>query len=336
MTANDDHNRTPLLSVRHLCVDFPTDKTVLHAVEDVSFDVFPGETLGLVGESGCGKSVTCMSILRLHDERSVSYAGGEILFGETDLLRAPAKMLRSVRGREISMIFQEPMTALNPLYSVGNQMGEAVRIHEKMAPSKIRHLCADMLRRVNIPNPEEILERYPFSLSGGMRQRVMIAMALLTGPKLVIADEPTTALDVTIQAQVLDVMRNLQKELGCSYIFITHDLGVISEMADRVAVMYGGHICECAETDTLFEEPLHPYTRGLIGSRPAKSLTADRLTVIPGNVPSLQNKPAGCPFHTRCAECRDVCREHFPKTVEAAPGHTVACHLYTESGSTAL
>jgi oligopeptide/dipeptide ABC transporter ATP-binding protein len=320
-----DENKDILLKVSHLCVDFQTDDAVLKAVEDVSFDVRRGETLGIVGESGCGKSISCMSILRLILAENVKYAGGEILFEGEDTLTMPERQLRKLRGKEISVIFQEPMTALNPLYTVGDQMSEALRLHEKITKKAALDRCEEYLGKVRIPNPRAVLCRYPHSLSGGMRQRVMIAMALITDPKLVIADEPTTALDVTIQAQVLELMKALQTELSCSYIFITHDLGVISEMADRVVVMYGGRVCECADTDALFEHPEHPYTRGLIASRPGRDTDSPRLTVIPGSVPSLNNKPTGCPFHPRCPLATERCAAEFPETVDTGGGHTVAC-----------
>ena len=314
-----------LLQVSHLRVSFRTDEAMLKAVEDVSFDVRRGETLGIVGESGCGKSISCMSILRLILAENVVYEGGEILFEGQDTLSLPERQLRKLRGKDISVIFQEPMTALNPLYTVGDQMSEALRLHEKISRKAALDRCEAYLGKVRIPNPRAVLTRYPHSLSGGMRQRVMIAMALLTNPKLVIADEPTTALDVTIQAQVLDLMKALQAEFGCSYIFITHDLGVISEMADRVVVMYGGRVCECADTEALFENPLHPYTRGLIASRPRRDSDCARLTVIPGSVPSLNNKPEGCPFHPRCPLATERCAREFPGRTEAGAGHTVFC-----------
>ena len=319
-----------LLQVSHLKVGFKTDKAMLCAVDDVSFEVRHGEVLGVVGESGCGKSVSCMSILKLIQGENVVYEGGEILFEGQNTLSMTDKQLRKIRGKEISVIFQEPMTALNPLYTIGDQMGEVLRLHTKLSKKEIRERCEEMLEKVRIPNPREVMLRYPFNLSGGMRQRVMIAMALLTNPKLIIADEPTTALDVTIQAQVLDVMHDLQKEYGCSYIFITHDLGVISEMAERVVVMYGGHVCECAKTDVLFDKPLHPYTKGLIASRPYSHMAENRLKVIPGNVPSLANKPSGCPFHTRCPDAKECCKESFPGMIEVEPGHTIACWNYAE------
>ena len=223
------------------------------------------------------------------------------------------------------MIFQEPMTALNPLYTIGNQMKESLKVHQKISGKEAQKKCIEYLERVKIPMPEEMLFRYPFSLSGGMRQRVMIAMALITRPKLVIADEPTTALDVTIQAQILDLMNELKAESDSSYIFITHDLGVISEIADRVVVMYGGKVCEIAQTEQLFENPMHPYTIGLIQSRPGEDFEGDRLPVIPGNVPSLNNKPEGCPFHPRCRYATEECRKGFPSGEEAEEGHQVFC-----------
>ena len=279
-----------LLSIKNLKTYFVTDDAVLKAVDDVSFDVKKGETLGVVGESGCGKSVSCMSIVGLV-QGNVRYEGGQILFEGKDTLKMSEKELRKIRGKDISVIFQEPMTALNPLYTIGDQMKEVLKNHQKISDREAGRKCVEYLRKVKIPMPEEMMMRYPFSLSGGMRQRVMIAMALIASPKLIIADEPTTALDVTIQAQILDLMNELKKETESSCIFITHDLGVISEMADRVVVMYGGKVCEMAPTDELFENASHPYTLGLIHSRPRADYEGDRLEVIPGNVPSLNDKP---------------------------------------------
>ncbi|MBF4692337.1 ABC transporter ATP-binding protein [Fusibacter ferrireducens] len=324
----NDNQKEVLLSVEHLRVNFKTDKAILNAVEDVSFKVYRGETLGIVGESGCGKSITCMSIMKLIQGNNVIYEDGKICFEDVNTLSLSDKALQEIRGKEIAYIFQEPMTALNPLYTIGNQMSEALRLHVKISKKEALKQCAHYLEKVKIPNPNEVLMRYPFSLSGGMRQRVMIAMALITNSKLIIADEPTTALDVTIQAQILDLMKELQGEFGCSYIFITHDLGVISEVSDRVAVMYGGRIVECADTDTMFEKAKHPYTIGLIASRPHGEMVEDRLPVIPGNVPSLNNKPQGCPFHPRCEAVMDQCRKSFPEAITYAPGHTVACWQY--------
>ena len=320
--------KTPLLQVEHLSVDFRVDRrTTLHAVQDVSFTVRPGETLGVLGESGCGKSVTCMSILRLHDERTTRYPQGRILFEGKDLLTAPEKELRAVRGGKIGMIFQEPMTSLNPLFTIGDQMMEMLRVHnESMEKAEAYELCLEEIRKVRIPNPERILDSYPFTLSGGMLQRVMIAMAMLNRPKLLICDEPTTALDVTIQAQVLDLMNRLKEESGTAIIFVTHDLGVISEMSDRVLVMYGGRKCEEGRASEVFAAPAHPYTRGLIASYPNPELFQDRLPMIPGSVPSLWDLPAGCPFRGRCAFASPVCGEQVPEPAETAAEHTVLCH----------
>ncbi len=317
-----------LLSIKNLTTYFVNEDQVLKAVDDVSFDVKRGETLGIVGESGCGKSISCMSILKLVQSPNVRYEGGEILFEGKNTLKMTEKELRKLRGKEISVIFQEPMTALNPLYTVGDQMMEALKIHKKLSTKNAREKCVEYLEKVKIPMPKEMLNRYPFSLSGGMRQRVMIAMALITNPKLIIADEPTTALDVTIQAQILDLMNALKDVTGSSCIFITHDLGVISEMADRVVVMYGGKVCEVADTDVLFEHAMHPYTQGLIHSRPTSDYDGDRLQVIPGNVPSLNDKPAGCPFHPRCPYASKQCGEAFPPERVYPDGHRVSCWKY--------
>lgn len=320
--------RQPLLEIQNLSVTFSSEQSDLRAVEDVSFDVYPGETLGIVGESGCGKSVSCMSILRLIQGGNVRYESGQCLFEGRDTLGMSEKELRGIRGDRISMIFQEPMTALNPLYTIGNQMSEGLRLHRKMGRQQALVQCAEFLSRVKIPDAHEVLNRYPFMLSGGMRQRVMIAMAMITQPQLIICDEPTTALDVTIQAVILDLLKNVQKEIGCSYIFITHDLGVISEMSDRVLVMYAGRVCETAATDVLIAHPLHPYTAGLIASRPNPHSSERRLRVISGNVPSLEHKPPGCPFHPRCEFAEERCAVDFPGEREVSEGHTVCCWRY--------
>lgn len=318
----------PLLQIDELCVSFKTDEGILKAVEHVSLDVMPGEILGIVGESGCGKSLTCMSVTRLIQGANVLYERGEIRFEGKNTLSLSDRELQSIRGRDISYIFQEPMTALNPLYTIGDQMKELLQIHRIARGKKALDECEAMLEKVKIPNPKEVLTRYPFSLSGGMRQRVVIAMALLTRPKLIIADEPTTALDVTIQAQVLDLLKSLQREMGCAIILITHDLGVISEMCDRVAVMYGGRVCEVGQTDDLFEHPFHPYTQGLVDSRPHGGLDVERLNVIPGSVPSLESKPSGCPFHTRCQFADQRCSVEFPQNVSPQADREVACYRY--------
>ena len=324
-----------LLEVQKLSVDFRMDrKTTLRAVREVSFKVYKGETLGILGESGCGKSVTCMSILRLEPERTTRYPSGKILFGGRDLLTLSRKELGSIRGNEIGMIFQEPMTAMNPLFTIGNQMMEVLRIHHPhMEKAEARERCLQMIQNVKIPNPERIMETYPFSMSGGMLQRIMIGMAMLNRPKLLICDEPTTALDVTIQAQVLDLMNQLKHEQEMSMIVVTHDLGVISEMADRAMVMYGGRKCEEAEVDTLFTRPLHPYTQGLIRSHPQPGEKRERLMVIPGSVPALKDMPAGCPFHNRCPYAGEECKERFPEYEEAYPDHWVACHHWRKAAS---
>jgi oligopeptide/dipeptide ABC transporter ATP-binding protein len=315
-----------LLSVENLTISFHHKKALLTAVHGISFQVTAGETLGIVGESGCGKSVSCMSVMRLLPEPATVYGkDSRILFDGSDLLRLPAGSMRKIRGREISMIFQEPMTALNPLYTVGNQMAEAIAMHEKVSRREASARCVEQIRKVRIPEAAQMMECYPYQLSGGMRQRVMIAMAMLTKPRLIIADEPTTALDVTIQAQILDLINELKAETHTSCIFVSHDLGVISEVTDRVLVMYGGRVCETAPTRDMFRNALHPYTQGLIRSRPAGALAEKRLRTIPGNVPNLKDLPAGCPFHTRCMLSKARCGEAFPAAREAAPGHWVAC-----------
>ena len=324
-----------ILSAENLSVDFRIDKKLtLHAVRDVSFNVRRGETLGILGESGCGKSVSCMSILRLNPKRTTLYPQGRILFQGEDLLTMSDTRLREIRGSQIAMIFQEPMTAMNPLYSIGDQMMESLRIHNsRITKGQAGAACMEALSEVGIPNPERIMNSYSFTLSGGMLQRVMIAMAMLNKPKLLICDEPTTALDVTIQAQVLDLMNRLKRENDTAIIFVTHDLGVISEMADRCMVMYGGKKCEEAETDELFEHPYHPYTQGLIDSHPRPDYQGSRLRVIPGGVPSLKDMPKGCPFHNRCPHAADRCLDCFPETLEISPGHFTACHHIGEEGA---
>jgi peptide/nickel transport system ATP-binding protein/oligopeptide transport system ATP-binding protein len=317
-----------LLSVRGLKTYFHTRDGILKAVDDISFDVKRGETFGIVGESGCGKSIACLSILQLVSSPPGKYEGGEILFNGQDTLRMNKKELHDLRGGAISIIFQEPMTALNPVYTVGNQLEEAIQLHQKVNTGGAVQIALDWLSKVRIPNPESILKSYPFTLSGGMRQRVMIAMALACHPQLLSADEPTTALDVTIQAQILNLINTMKQESDFSCIFITHDLAVISEMADRVMVMYSGKVCETAAASELIVNPLHPYTRGLIQSRPRGKNPRNRLTAIPGNVPSLKDKPPGCPFHPRCPDTLDCCARDFPPSFEAGGGHTVFCWKY--------
>jgi len=321
------YDKEPLLEVKNLKTYFYSGGNVVKAVDDVSFKVFQGETLGVVGESGCGKSITNMSLARLVECPPGKYEGGEILFDGQDMLKISDAEMRKIRGNKISYIFQEPMTSLNPVFKIGHQIEEVLILHQNMSKEEARKQAIHALDMVRIPNPERIVDEYPFALSGGMRQRVMIAMALACSPKLLIADEPTTALDVTIQAQVLDLMNNLKKEIDTSIIFITHDLSVIAEMADRVMVMYAGKVVELADVNTIFENPLHPYTRGLIGSRPDMSTSSTRLNVIPGNVPDLSDLPEGCSFNPRCDKVCDKCHHGVPELVEVEPGHFVRCFV---------
>lgn len=320
-----------LLSVRDLRIQFRTFDGIVHAVNGVSFDLDQGETLGIVGESGSGKSVATHAILQLVPRPPGEIVGGEILFGDRDLLKLSESELNRVRGREIGMIFQEPMTSLNPLFTIENQMGEMLKTHiSGIKKSETRDRVIDALRAVGIPSPESRLGSYPHELSGGMRQRVMIAMALLCEPKLLIADEPTTALDVTIQAQILEIINNLQQSRKLGVILITHDLGVIAETARRVAVMYAGKIVEMATTSQLFTNPRHPYTMGLLQSIPsyADSDAYDssrRLSTIHGIVPDLRALPQGCPFANRCAEVSDECRQRTPELRDMGQGHLVSC-----------
>ena len=318
-----------LLEVKNLKTYFSVDHKIIKAVDDVSFYVKKGETLGIVGESGCGKSVSCMSIVKLIETPPGKYEGGEILFDGKDMLKISDRELRNIRGNMISFIFQEPMTSLNPVFRIGEQLSETMMLHRGMNRKQAHKECLSLLEKVRIPNPELIINEYPFALSGGMRQRIMIAMALACEPQLMIADEPTTALDVTIQAQVLELMNDLKKELDTSIIFITHDLGVIAEISDRVMVMYAGKIAEVADVYTIFSNPKHPYTIGLINSKPDLKTDADRLSVIPGNVPDLNNIPSGCPFHPRCDKALPICSSQYPDNTSISNDHTVACWLYS-------
>src|SRR5688500_4696380 len=292
-------DQKPLLEVRNLKTHFYTEDGVVRAVDGVNFEVFPGEVLGIVGESGCGKSVTSLSIMRLISKPGRVDAGEILLDGE-NLLNMPEEEMIKVRGNRISMIFQQPQTALNPVFKVGDQLAEVLNVHQDMGKEAGWKRAVALLKMVGVPDPERRVEAYPHELSGGMAQRVMIAMALACVPELLIADEPTTALDVTIQAQILDLMREMRQEMGTSIILITHDLGVVAEMAERVAVMYAGEIVEQTDVNSLFDEPLHPYTQGLIGSIPILGEIKDKLDVIPGTVPNLVNLPPGCRFAPRC------------------------------------
>jgi len=319
----------PLLRVQDLKTHFHTRDGVVRAVDGVSFDVMPGETLAIVGESGCGKSVTAMSILRLLPMPPARIAGGRIEFEGRNLLELSEPEMRKVRGNAISMIFQEPMTSLNPVLTIGRQISEALVLHRSMTEKAALVRAAEMLRKVRIPEAERRLAQYPHELSGGMRQRVMIAMALACGPRLLIADEPTTALDVTIQAQILELMHELRDETGASVILITHDLGVVAEIAHRVVVMYAGRKVEEAPIGELFAAPRHPYTRGLLGSMPhlgdSVNETGKRLVEIPGMVPSLKDPAPGCLFAPRCTNATERCSREVPPLELHAPGHWAAC-----------
>jgi peptide/nickel transport system ATP-binding protein len=324
-----------LLRVRDLKTYFVTEhgKGTARAVDEVSFDLYPGETLGIVGESGCGKTVTSLSILRLVPEPPGHILPGSLIeFDGRNLLALSAPELRAVRGNQIAMIFQEPMTSLNPVFTVGDQIAEAAIIHQHLSRRTARARAIEMLRLVGIPDPDERVDDYPHQLSGGMRQRVMIAMALICHPKVLIADEPTTALDVTIQAQILELLNELKAKLGMAILLITHDMGVIAETAQRVIVMYGAQVVEEAPVGELFKEPLHPYTQGLLRSIPRIDLDATerrRLETIPGTVPTLRGDIApGCRFAPRCPFVKSVCTEKDPVIKEAKPGHKVACWLY--------
>jgi peptide/nickel transport system ATP-binding protein/oligopeptide transport system ATP-binding protein len=325
----NNSSNEPILQVNNLKTYFQTTGGLLKAVDDVSFYVNRGETLGIVGESGCGKSVTCHSIMRLVPEPPGRYEGGEILFDGVDVLQMKKKELINMRGSRIAMIFQEPMSSLNPVFTIANQMVEGLIHHKGYSKKDARDIALKHLEKVRIPNANKILDGYSFTLSGGMRQRVMIAMTMSMQPDILIADEPTTALDVTIQAQILELMKLAKAETGCAIIFITHDLGVISKTADRTMVMYAGKVCETAPTRQLINNPQHPYSRGLIASKPSGKPTANnRLTVIPGQVPSLLNKPSGCPFHPRCEHAQAICSEEFPNRVDVTSEHSVACWKY--------
>ena len=318
-----------LLEVENLQTHFRTPDGINRAVDGVTFHVNAGETVAIVGESGCGKSVTSMSILRLIPEPPGKIAGA-IRFQGRDLLTLSDREMRAIRGNEISMIFQEPMTSLNPVLTVGRQIGETLRLHQGLSARQAEEKAVEMLTLVGIPEPRRRVREYPHQLSGGMRQRVMIAIALACNPKLLIADEPTTALDVTIQAQILELMRDLKRRVGAAIVLITHDLGVVAEVAERVIVMYAGRKVEEAAVGPLFNHPKHPYTQGLLGSMPklGSSLHGDegRLAEIPGLVPSLKQKIPGCVFAGRCPQVTDLCRKVAPALEEKAPGHVAACH----------
>jgi oligopeptide/dipeptide ABC transporter ATP-binding protein len=330
----DDKKTQPLLEIKNLKTYFYTEDGTVRAVDGVDIEVYPGEVLGIVGESGCGKSVTSLSVMRLIGQPG-KIIEGEILFEGKDMLKFSEAEMTAVRGNRISMIFQQPQTSLNPVFRVGDQIGEVLNIHQDFGKEAAHKRTIELLKQVGIPDPERRMEAFPHELSGGMAQRVMIAMALACVPDLLIADEPTTALDVTIQAQILDLMRNLRSQLGSAVILITHDLGVIAEMADRVAVMYAGEIVEQTSIRTLFKEPLHPYTQGLIGSTPVLGRVRDKLDVIPGTVPNLVNLPEGCRFAPRCRARVNhnlaICTDKEPDLIQIGEGHKIRCWLYQDS-----
>lgn len=322
-----------LLEIKNLRTYFYTEDGVVPAVDDVSFHVKSGETLGIVGESGCGKSVTSISILRLvPNPPGKIMEGSEIIFNGKNILEIPENDMRKVRGNEISMIFQEPMTSLNPVFKIGKQIEEVMFLHEKMSKVSAREKAVEMLKLVGIPRPEKVVDEFPHVLSGGMRQRAMIAMALACNPKLLIADEPTTALDVTVQAQILELMKELKEKMNSSVILITHNLGVVAETCDRIIVMYAGKIVEEGDVNSIFEKPLHPYTQGLLASIPSLDRKQEKLDSIPGVVPNPLNMPKGCRFSPRCSKAMKICKEKSPSTVVLGEERRVSCFLYDSEG----
>ena len=323
----------PVLSIRDLVVEFDTPDGVVHAVDGVSYEVYPGETMGVVGESGSGKSVTVMASLGLIQIPPGRIVSGEVIYKGNNILGLPVEELRKIRNKEIAMIFQDPMTSLNPVFKVGDQIAEALLVHdEDLSDDDARKQTIDLLEMVGVPNPARRFDQFPHEYSGGMRQRAMIAMAMANKPSVLIADEPTTALDVTIQAQVLEVMKVAAEETGAGTIMITHDLGVVAEMADRVTVMYAGRVVETGTVDEIFHNPRHPYTLGLMMSLPRVTGEMEKLLPIPGNPPSVINLPPGCAFHPRCrmSEGRELCRTKVPEKVGSDQGHGSACHFPDE------
>ncbi len=318
-------SKDTMLSLENLQTYFFTDIGTARSVDGVSYQIRCGETVGVVGESGCGKSVTALSIMGLIPQPPGKIVGGRIVFNGTDLTQLDAESMRKLRGNQIAMIFQEPMTSLNPVYTVGNQITEAIHVHEQVTQQEARERAIDMLRKVGIPSPEIRVDEYPHQMSGGMRQRVMIAMSLACNPQLLIADEPTTALDVTIQAQILDLLNDLQEDLGMSILLITHDLGVVAETCDHVVVMYAGKVVEQADVHTLFERPAHPYTIALFRSLPSLEGDPEELPTIAGMVPSAVDFPEGCRFRARCDFASDICTT-MPETTDLGNGHLATCH----------
>lgn len=321
-------NNQPLLSVKNLRTSFFRKGVELPVVDDISFDVDAGETLAIVGESGSGKSVTSLSIMRLIPSPGGRIMGGDILFNGVDLTMIPEKAMYSVRGEQIAMIFQDPMSSLNPVMTIGEQICESLRYHKGLSKGNATHKAIEILRTVGFARAADIIYEYPHQLSGGMRQRVMIAMAMSCNPQLLIADEPTTALDVTVQAQILDLMQNLKKQFNSAIILITHDLGVVAELADKVLVMYAGKVVERALVRELFDNPQHPYTKGLMQSVPKLDQDEERLFSIGGNVPTPDNFPKGCRFSTRCPEAMPRCHHEQPELIDISPGHQSRCFLH--------
>lgn len=319
-----------MLAIENLETSFTQSGKKVTVVKDISLSIEPGETLGVVGESGCGKSVTSLSIMQLLGRNAEMT--GSIRFNETDLLRLNEKEMQAIRGNQIAMIFQEPMTSLNPLHKVGKQISEPLRHHLSLSKHLAKERTIQLLKEVGIPRPDEIYHEYPHQLSGGMRQRVMIAMAMACNPRLLIADEPTTALDVTIQAQILELMKKVREEHGTSILLITHDLGVVAEMCHRVIVMYAGQVVEEAEVNSLFANPKHPYTIGLMKSVPSVTDDEDRLEAIPGAVPSLAEMPQGCRFAPRCGQAMPICEQKNPELLSVSDKHQCRCWLYAEEG----
>jgi peptide/nickel transport system ATP-binding protein len=317
-----------LVRINNLKTYFYTEDGIIKAVDDVSFKIKEGETIGIVGESGCGKSITAMSLMRLIPNPPGKIVGGEIFFEDRSILGLSESEMRKIRGNKISVIFQEPMTSLNPVFTIGDQIMEAVMLHQNLNKMAAKKKAIETLTLVGIPRADEIVDCYPHELSGGMRQRAMIAMAISCNPRLLIADEPTTALDVTIQAQILELMKNLRNKLNSSIMLITHDLGVIAEMADYVVVMYAGKVVEESNVIEIFKNPLHPYTVGLLESKPIITADKERLYTIPGQVPNPLELPIGCYFNPRCEKAMDICKNQQPNITENEKGHKVACWLY--------
>ena len=316
-----------LLTVRNLRTFFFTENGVVRAVDDVTFSMETGETVGIVGESGCGKSVTSLSIMRLIPSPPGKIVGGEIIFEGVDLLKKNDVQMRNIRGNSISIIFQEPMTSLDPVFTIGYQITEAISLHQRKDRAAAKIEAIKLLRMVGIPSPERRIDEYPHQMSGGMRQRVMIAIALACRPRLLIADEPTTALDVTVQAQILTLLKSLRNELRMAIMLITHNLGIVAEIADKIIVMYAGQIVEMGDTLTIFKNSKHPYTLGLLNSIPKLNEDRDRLQIIRGDVPNPFDMPKGCRFHPRCYRTKELCQTKEPQMVENEPGHWVMCHF---------